>query len=158
MVYMAGYCDWPLRVEGLSPMTRRSCMSQQSASLEEDPEPQMTSKSWLTSWFQQRKNWAEDPTNPCPDFWPMCVHACSVTSVMSNTVQPVTIAPQAPLSMGILQARILSGLPFPPPGDLPYPEIEPTSLMFPALAGRFFTTRATWKVQDWDNECVVLIH
>ena len=30
-----------------------------------------------------------------------------------------------------------SGLPFPPPGDLPYPGIEPTS---PALAGEFFTT------------------
>ena len=29
-----------------------------------------------------------------------------------------------------------SGLPFPSPGDLPDPGIEPTS---PALAGRFFT-------------------
>ena len=34
-----------------------------------------------------------------------------------------------------------SGWPFPPPGDLPDPGIEPTSLMSPALAGRFFTTR-----------------
>ena len=30
-----------------------------------------------------------------------------------------------------------SGLPFPPPGDLPDPGTEPAS---PALAGRFFTT------------------
>ena len=30
-----------------------------------------------------------------------------------------------------------SGLPFPPPGDLPYPGVEPTS---PELTGRFFTT------------------
>ena len=35
-----------------------------------------------------------------------------------------------------------SGLPSPPPGDLPDPGIEPTSLTSPALAGRFFTTRA----------------
>ena len=38
-----------------------------------------------------------------------------------------------------------SGLPFPSPGDLPNPEIEPTSLTSPALAGRFFTTRAPWE-------------
>ena len=30
-----------------------------------------------------------------------------------------------------------TGVPFPPPGDLPDPRIEPAS---PALAGRFFTT------------------
>ena len=35
-----------------------------------------------------------------------------------------TVARQAPLSMGILQVRIRSGLPRPPPGDLPYPGIE----------------------------------
>ena len=40
---------------------------------------------------------------------------------------PWTIAHQAPLSVGILQARILSGLPCPPPGDLPNPGIEPRS-------------------------------
>ena len=34
-------------------------------------------------------------------------------------------------------------LAFSSPGDLPGPEIEPTSLMYPALAGRFFTTGTT---------------
>ena len=34
-------------------------------------------------------------------------------------------------------------MPCPPPGDLPHPEIKPVSLMFPALAVRFFTTSAT---------------
>ena len=34
----------------------------------------------------------------------------------------------------------LSGLPFPSPGDLPDPGIEPASLAFPPLAGGFFTT------------------
>ena len=38
-----------------------------------------------------------------------------------------------------------SGLPCPPPEDLPNPGIEPTSLMSPALAGGYFTTSATWE-------------
>ena len=38
------------------------------------------------------------------------------------------------------QTRIWSGLPFPPPEDLPTPGIEPPSAASPALAGRFFTT------------------
>ena len=33
----------------------------------------------------------------------------------------------------------------PPPGDLSDPGIELVSLMSPALAGRFFTTSATWE-------------
>ena len=36
-------------------------------------------------------------------------------------------------------------LPFPSPGDLPDPGIEPVSLMSPALAGGFFTISATWE-------------
>ena len=36
-------------------------------------------------------------------------------------------------------------MPCPPPGDLSNPEIEPTSLTSPALAGGFFTTSATWE-------------
>ena len=35
----------------------------------------------------------------------------------------------------------------PPPEDLPDPGIKPTSLMSPALAGRFFTTNSTWETQ-----------
>ena len=45
----------------------------------------------------------------------------------------------------IPQARIWSGLPCPPPGDLPDPGMEHTSLMSPALAGGFFTSSATWE-------------
>ena len=46
---------------------------------------------------------------------------------------------------GIFQTRILDGLPFPTLGDLPNLGIEMESLMSPALAGRFFTTNATWE-------------
>ena len=57
----------------------------------------------------------------------------------------MTIARQAPLSMGFSRQEYWSGLPFPTPGDLPNPEVEPASLMSPALAGRFFTTGAPWE-------------
>ena len=46
---------------------------------------------------------------------------------------------------GILQAEYWSGLPWPPPGDLPDPGIEVVFLMSPALGGGFFTTSATWE-------------
>ena len=57
-----------------------------------------------------------------------------------------TIDHQPPLSMGFPRQEYCSGLPFPPPGDLPDPGIEPTSFAFPALAGWFFTTSAIWEV------------
>ena len=46
--------------------------------------------------------------------------------------------------MGFPKQEYWSGLPFPPPGDLPDPGIEPISLMSPALAGGCFTTSAPW--------------
>ena len=52
------------------------------------------------------------------------------------------IARQAPLSVGFSRQEYWSGLPFPPPGDLPDPGIEPRS---PTVAGRFFTTEPPWK-------------
>ena len=50
--------------------------------------------------------------------------------------------PQAPQSMGFSRQEYWSGLSFPPPGDLPDPGIEPTSLMSLGLTGRFFPTSA----------------
>ena len=50
---------------------------------------------------------------------------------------PWTVARQAPLSMEFSRQEYWSVLPFPSPGNLPDPEIEPIS---PALAGGFFTS------------------
>ena len=58
----------------------------------------------------------------------MCVRACSVTSVVSDSLRPC----QAALSMKFCRQEYWSGLPCPPPGDLPNPGIEPTSLMSPS--------------------------
>ena len=64
--------------------------------------------------------------------------------LMSNPLWPHE-AHQAPLSMGFSRQEYWSGLPFPPPEDLPNPGIEPTSLAFSDLAGRFFTTESPVK-------------
>ena len=52
-------------------------------------------------------------------------------------VTPWTVAYQAPLSMGFSRQEYWSGLPFPSPGDLPDPGIEPE---FPALEADALTS------------------
>ena len=52
---------------------------------------------------------------------------------------------QTPLSMGFPRQKYWSGLPFPPPEDLPNPGIKPPPLVSPASAGRFFTTLSPGK-------------
>ena len=57
---------------------------------------------------------------------------CAVASVMSKSSRPQELS----------STRLLCPWNSPPPGDLPDPGIEPAS---PALAGRFFTTSATYQ-------------
>ena len=47
-----------------------------------------------------------------------------------------TVTCQTPLSMGFSKQEYWSGLPCPPPGDLPNPGIKPAFLMSPALTCR----------------------
>ena len=54
---------------------------------------------------------------------------------------------QAPLIVGFSRQEYWSELLCPLPGDLSYPETEPTPLTSPVLAGGFFTTKATWEAQ-----------
>ena len=58
------------------------------------------------------------------------------------------VAHQAALSIGFPRQEYWSGLPFPTPEDIPLPGIEPKSFLSPALAGRFFTTSATWEAHS----------
>ena len=58
---------------------------------------------------------------------------------------PWTVARQASLSMGFSRQEYWSGLPCPPPGDLPDTGTEPASLTPPPLAGWFSTTNASWE-------------
>ena len=61
-------------------------------------------------------------------------------SIVSYSATLWTVAHQAHLSMEFSKQKYWSRLPFPPPGDLPDPGIEPASLASPAWTGRFFTT------------------
>ena len=74
--------------------------------------------------------------------WSMCVFVCAD---MSDSLWPMDCSPPGSSVHGILQARILDGLPCPPPGDLPDPEMEPGSL---TLDGRFFNTCGTWEASS----------
>ena len=64
---------------------------------------------------------------------------------------PWTAARQAPLSVEFSRQEYWSGLPCPPPGDLPKPGIEPESLMFLISAGGFFTTSANWEAPAYSR-------
>ena len=66
---------------------------------------------------------------------------------MSDSVTPWTVARQAPLSMEFSRQEYWTGLPCPPPGDLPNPGMESKSLISPSSADRFFTTSATWEAR-----------
>ena len=57
-------------------------------------------------------------------------------------VTPWTVAHQAPLSMGFSRQVYWSGLPFPSPGGLPDPGIEPGS---PALQSDSLLLSYLWK-------------
>ena len=60
---------------------------------------------------------------------------------------PWTVACQAFLSMEFSGQEYWSGLPGPPPGDLPDAGIKPVSLTSPVLAGGFVTTSTTREAQ-----------
>ena len=66
-------------------------------------------------------------------------------SVVFNSATPWTVARQAPLSMEFSRQEYWSGFPFPSPGDLSTPGIEPGS---PALAGTFSTAEPPGKPHD----------
>ena len=82
--------------------------------------------------------------SPCP-FLCVCVCTLSCAGLFTAPWTVACQAPQAPLSMGFSRQEYWSGLPFPPPGDLPDPGIEPVSLSSPTLTGGSFTTSATWE-------------
>ena len=71
---------------------------------------------------------------------------CKALSRVQLFMTQRTVAHRAPLSLGFSRQEYCSGLPFPSPGDLLDPGIEPTSPVFPALAGGFSTTEPPGKL------------
>ena len=83
--------------------------------------------------FKKKKKKKEFPES----LWFSC-------SVMSDSTTPCTVAHQTPLSNRFSSQDYWSGLPCPPPEDLPKPGIEPTPLTSPALQT---------DINHWDNAC-----
>ena len=69
-------------------------------------------------------------------------YACAHSVVTDSVTRWTVCSPPASLSMRFFRQEYRSGLPFPPPQYIPNRGTEPMS---PALAGRFFTTGATWE-------------
>ena len=61
---------------------------------------------------------------------------------------PWIVACQAPLSVGFPRQENWSGLPFPPPRELPSPGMKATSPVSSALADKFFTTDPVFSFID----------
>ena len=78
----------------------------------------------------------------------VCVCVCVCIQLLSHVrlfVTPWTVAHQAALSLAFSRQEYWNGLPCPPPGDLTDLGMTFMPLLSPALAGRFFTTSATWE-------------
>ena len=98
-------------------------------------------------WFGGKSS---DPVSFSPlqwQIWPIlktpifiycvCIFSCSF---VSDLCDPMGSSPPGSSVHGFCKQEYWSGLPFPTPGDLPDPGIEPTSPASSALAGGFFTT------------------
>ena len=78
------------------------------------------------------------------------MHACLVAQLCPTLCDPMTATHQSPLFMGFSPQENWSGLPFPPPRDLPDPGIE---LVSPA--GRFFTTELLEKPRGHNRHLLI---
>ena len=96
----------------------------------------------------------------------MCMYVCMLSRFSHVWLHetPWTVVYQAPPSMGFSRQEYWSGLPCPPPGDLPDPGIKLVSVVSAALAGGFLTSKGTWEAPfyvcrlDWyvDELCLVI--
>ena len=83
----------------------------------------------------------------------VCVCVCVCVQSCPTLCYPMDCSLQAPLSIEFPRLECWSGLPFPSPGDLPDPGIEPA---FSALIGRLFTTsikkKIVLRVMSWVHD------
>ena len=73
----------------------------------------------------------------------VCLHAKSLQSCLT-LCNSITVACQAPLSMGFSRQQYWNWLSWPPPEELLNPGIKPASLMSLILASSFFITSTTY--------------
>ena len=90
----------------------------------------------------QRKTMDSVSLNKLPGHLCEVLCYCCLVKVISNSCDPMGCILPGPSVHGISQARLMERVPFPSPGDLPDPGMEPVS---PALAGMFFITKSQGK-------------
>ena len=71
--------------------------------------------------------------------------SCACMLSLVTLCNPVNSSQPGSSSIGFSRQEFQSGLPFPPPGNLPDPRVELTSLMSPSQAGRVFTSEPPGK-------------
>ena len=110
------------------------------SSLVSKPDPTATAKASHATTIDPTciKEGQKDPA--CHNQDPMQPNKCVCVLSHVRSLQVHGRSPPGSSAHVILQVRILDGLPFPPPEDLPDPGIKSASLLLPALAGRFFST------------------
>ena len=87
--------------------------------------------------------------------WPGClapkpgIYASFMYSVMSDCAPMNCSLPGSSIHLGLSSQEYWSGLPFPPPGDLPNPGIQHKSAASPALVDGFFTTEPPGKPMEY---------
>ena len=114
-----------------------SLISQHSKVLDKTKIIQILKDNFFISYFCNILNWI------------ICsVCAYSVAQSYSTLYEPIDYRPPALLSMEFSRQEYWSGLPFPTPGDLSNPGMEPKS---PASTGRLFTTVSPVKPHLWCN-------
>ena len=91
-----------------------------------------------TSLFKSKD--LPDTNLNCP-----CTHA-QLPQYVQLSATLWTMARQSPLSMGFSRQKSCSGLLFFPPGGSSWPRDQTCVPYDSCIGGRFFTTRATWKV------------
>ena len=79
------------------------------------------------SWDSSRNLWSTEVTRQALAGCLLPVPGTCMPSGSWPSVTPWSVARQAPLSMGLPRQEYWSGLPFPSPGDLPDPGMEPMS-------------------------------
>ena len=108
--------------------------------------PRVQDSAWIFTPLQDALSclpWTSAQTSPPQGlFFLLCVCVCThMLSPLLLFATLWTVACQASLSLGLSRQEYWNGLPFPPPGHLPDPGIEPVSLMSPALQllkGKYF--------------------
>ena len=78
---------------------------------------------------------------------------CSVAKSCLTLCDPMDCSYQAPLSMEFSRQEYWSGLPFPSPGDLPDPGVEPRS---PALQAGSLMSKSPGKPSSVTQSCLTL--